>query len=121
MCPGNHQSAGQQRSGKTRKGSPWLRAALAEAAQAAGRTKGSALQTQYRRLAARRGKQRATVAVGHTILRIVYHLLNDPTDVYDERGTHDSAERDRQALERDLVRRLQRLGNRVVLHPVGVT
>jgi transposase len=121
MCPGNHQSAGQQRSGKTRKGSPWLRAALAEAAQAAGRTKGSALQTQYRRLAARRGKQRATVAVGHTILRIVYHLLDDPTGVYDERGTHDRAERDRQALERDVVCRLQRLGNMVVLHPVGVT
>jgi len=120
MCPGNHQSAGQQRSGKTRKGSPWLRAALAEAAQAAGRTKGSSLQAQYRRLAARRGKQRATIAVGHTILRIVYHLLHDPTGVYDEHGTHDRAERDRQARERDLVRRLQRLGNMVVLHPVGV-
>ena len=81
----------------------------------------SSLQTQYRRLAARRGKQRATVAVGHTILRMVYYLLNDPTGVDDERGTQDRAERDRQALERDVVRRLQRLGNMVVLHPVGVT
>jgi transposase len=121
MCPGNHQSAGRQLSGKTRKGSPWLRAALAEAAQAAGRTKGSSLQAQYRRLAARRGKQRATVAVGHTILRIAYHLLQDPASVYDERGTHDVTERTRQAIERDLVRRLQQLGNTVVLHPVGAT
>jgi hypothetical protein len=55
------------------------------------------------------------------MLRSVYHLLDDPTGVSDERGTHDRAERDRQALERDLVRRLQRLGNMVVLHPVGVT
>ena len=121
MCPGNHQSAGQQRSGKTRKGSPWLRAALAEAAQAAGRTKGSSLQAQYRRLAARRGKQRATVAVGHTILRIVYHLLSDPASTFDERGPRDSAKRHRQALEHNLVRRLQQLGSVVVLQPVGVT
>lgn len=121
MCPGNDESAGKRRSGKTRKGSPWLRAALAEAAQAAGRTKGSFLQAQYRRLAARRGKQRATVAVGHTILRIAYQLLHDPARVYEERGAHAVAERHRQTLERDLVRRLQRLGNTVVLQPVGVT
>ena len=110
-----------RRSGKTRKGSPWLRAVLAEAAQAGGRTKGSFLQARYRRLAARRGKQRATIAVGHTILRIVYHLLQDPASVYEERGAHAVAERHRQTLERDLVRRLQRLGNTVVLQPVGVT
>jgi transposase len=94
---------------------------LAEAAQAASRTKGSALQAHYRRLAARRGKPRATVAVGHAILRIVSHLLTDPTSVYEERGTHDADERHRQAIERDLVRRLQRLGNTVVLQPVGLT
>ena len=93
MCPGNRQSAGQQRSGKTRKGSPWLRAALAEAAQAAGRTKGSSLQAQYRRLAARRGKQRATVAVGPHDPAHRYHLLHDPASVYEERGAHDVAER----------------------------
>ena len=80
-----------------------------------------ALQAQYRRLAARRGKQRATVAVGHSILRIVYQLLQDPASVYDERGAHDVDARDRQTIERDLVRRLQRLGNTVVLQPVGVT
>ena len=56
MCPGNHESAGKRQSGRTRKGNPWLRSALAEAAQAAGRTKGTDLGAQYRRLAARRGK-----------------------------------------------------------------
>jgi transposase len=121
MCPGNHQRAGRQVSGKTRKGSPWLRPALAEAAQAAGRTKGSSLQAQYRRLAARRGTQRATVAVGHTILRIAYHLLQDPTSVYHEQGGPDGEERNRRAIEHALVRRLQRLGNTVVLQPVGAT
>jgi hypothetical protein len=55
------------------------------------------------------------------ILRIAYHLLQDPASVYDERGTHDVTERARQAIERALVRRLQRLGNTVVLHPVGAT
>ena len=121
MCPGNHQSAGRQQSGRTRKGSPWLRAALAEAAQAAGRTKGSALQAQYRRLAARRGKQRATVAVGHAILRIAYSLLKDPTSTYEERGAQDADRRDQQATERHLASRLQRLGYKVTLAPIGAT
>jgi hypothetical protein len=79
------------------------------------------LQAQYRRLAARRGKQRATVAVGHAILRIVSHLLSDPASVYEEQSTHDADEQHRQAIERDVVRRLQRRGNTVVLQPGGVT
>jgi hypothetical protein len=61
------------------------------------------------------------VAVGHTILPIAYHLRQDPASVYDERCAHDVTERARQAIERDVVRRLQQLGNTVVLHPVGVT
>jgi transposase len=121
MCPGNHQSAGRQQSGRTRKGSPWLRAALAEAAQAAGRTKGSALQAPYRRLAARRGKQRATVAVGHAILRIAYHLLKNPTSVYEERGVPDAERRDQHTPEHHLICRLQRLGYKVTLEPIGAT
>ena len=59
MCPGNHASAGKRRSGRTRKGNPWLRTALVEAGQAAGRTKHTYLGARYRRLIARRGKQRA--------------------------------------------------------------
>ena len=85
LCPGNHESAGKRRSGKTRKGSPWLRACLVQAAHAAARTKGTYLAAQYRRLAARRGRAKAAVAVAHTILIIVYHLLTEGT-VYRDLG-----------------------------------
>jgi transposase len=64
MCPGNNESAGKRYSGKTRKGSPWLRRALVEAAHGAARTKNKYFQSLYRRLAARRGKQRALIASG---------------------------------------------------------
>src|SRR5205823_11305257 len=77
MCPGNRESAGKRKSGKTRKGSPWLRAALAEAAHAAARKKGSYLSAQYHRLAARRRGSRAAVGVGHSILVIAYHLIKE--------------------------------------------
>jgi transposase len=72
LCPGNHQSAGKRQSGRTRKANPWLRAALTEAAQGAGRTKQTYLGAPYRRLAARRGAKRASVAVGHSTLVIAY-------------------------------------------------
>src|SRR5258707_10991492 len=75
LCPGNDESAGKRRSGRTRQGSPWLRTALVEAAQAAARTKDTYLATQYRRLAGRRGANRAGAAVGHTILFLVFFLL----------------------------------------------
>jgi transposase len=77
MVPGNHESAGKRKSGTTRKGSRWLRASLVVAAQAAGRSTGTALGARYRALAARRGKKRAAVAVGHSILLAVYHVLAD--------------------------------------------
>jgi transposase len=72
MCPGNNESAGKRRSGKTRKGNPWLRALLVQAAHAAARRKNTYLAAQYARVAARRGKKRAAIAVGHTILTIAY-------------------------------------------------
>ncbi len=116
MCPGNNESAGKRRSGRTRKGSPWLRALLVEAAQAAGRTKGTYLAAQYRRLGARRGKKRAAVAVGHTILVIAYHLLRDGT-AYQDLGPRYFDERDRRALEHRLCHRLEGLGYKVTLEP----
>jgi transposase len=67
LCPGNHESAGKRKSGKTRKGSKWLRTALTEAAWAASHTK-SYLGAQYHRIARRRGKKRAAVAVAHSLL-----------------------------------------------------
>ncbi len=114
LCPGNHESAGKRMSGRTRKGNRYLRAALTEAAQAAGRTKATYLGAQYRRLAAHRGKQRAALAVGHTILIIAYHLLTDGT-AYHDLGSDYFDRRDHQALERRLVRRLEALGNKVTI------
>ena len=118
MCPGNDESAGKRRSGKTRKGNPWLRAALIEAAHAAARSKGTYLAAQYRRLAARRGAKKSAVAVGHSILISVYHLLRD-AEPYHDLGGHYFDERDRQAVERRLVRRLEALGHKVILEPAA--
>src|SRR5258705_4628503 len=67
LCPGNDESAGKRRSGRTRQGSPWLRTALVEAAQAAARTKDTYLATQYRRLSPRRRGHSAVASVAHTI------------------------------------------------------
>ena len=118
ICPGNQESAGKRQSGRTRKGNPWLRAALVEAGQAAGRTKRTYLGAQYRRLAARRGKKKATVAVAHTILTIAYHVLTEST-TYHDLGVQYFDERDRHAVERRLVRRLEGLGYKVTLDPVA--
>jgi transposase len=118
MCPGNDESAGKRRSGKTRKGSPWLRSALIEAARAAGRSKGTYLAAQYHRLAARRGTKRGAVAVGHTILLIVHRLLSEG-DVYRDLGDRSFDERDRHAVEHRLVARLEGLGYRVALEPAA--
>jgi transposase len=86
VCPGHHESAGKRRSGRTRKGSPWLRATLVQLAYSAGRTKHTYLAARYHRLAARRGVKRAVVAIGHSILVAVWHLLRDPGAVYHDLG-----------------------------------
>jgi transposase len=116
LAPGNNESAGKRRRGQTRKGSPWLRAALVEAAQAAGRTKHTYLGAQFRRLLPRKGKKRAAVAVAHSILIIIYHLLTK-REPYRDLGTNYFDLRDRQAVERRLVRRLEALGYAVSLRP----
>jgi hypothetical protein len=76
VCPGQHESAGKSKSGKTRKGSKWLHTHLNQAAKAAARTKGTYLQAQYYRLKGRRGHAEATVAVEHSILVAAYHILD---------------------------------------------
>ena len=85
VCPGNNRTAGKSRSGRITKGDRWLRRGLTQAAWAASHTKGTYLSAQYRRMAARRGKKRALVALGHTILVIVYHILKRGT-IYEELG-----------------------------------
>lgn len=118
MCPGNNESAGKRKSGRTRKGSPWLREALLEAARAAARTRNTYLSAQYHRLAARRGAKRAAVAVGHTILIIAYHILKEGT-IYKDLGANYFDERDKAATVRRAVRRLENLGYKVTVEPMA--
>jgi transposase len=116
MCPGNHESAGKRKSGKTRKGSKWLRRALTEAARAAARKKGTSLAAQYRRLAARRGPNKAAVAVGHTILTTAYYLLSRQ-DTYHDLSPACLEERLRTRARQRAVEQLQQLGYEVTITP----
>jgi transposase len=116
MCSGQRESAGKRQSGRTRKGNQWLRTTLVQVAWAASHTKNTYLSSQYRRLAGRRGKKRALLAVGHTILVIVYHLLRDRKE-YQDLGADYLDRLDTNRLTRQLVRRLERLGHDVVLKP----
>ncbi len=118
MCPGNNESGGKRLSGKTRKGSPWLRSALVEAAHAAIHAKDSYLSAQYQRLVVRRGGKKATIAVGHTLLVVIYHILSEDED-YKELGGNYFDEWDRQAVQKRLVRRLEKLGYEVKLEPTS--
>ena len=118
MCPGHDESAGKHRSGKTRKGDVWLRSLLVEAAHAAGRSKGTYLGAQYHRLVPRRGKKKAAIAVGHSILVVVYCLLRDGTS-YKEPGADYFDKRDEVAVRRRLVRRLERLGYKVTIEALA--
>jgi len=117
MSPGNDESAGKRRSGKTTKGNKWLRRTLTQAAWAATKRKGGYLAAQYRRLAARRGKNRAIVAVGHTILVAAYYILKDEVEYRELGADHfDRLRRDRTVSQ--LVSRLQRLGYNVALEAI---
>jgi transposase len=116
MCPGHDESAGKRRSGKTRKGSPWLRVTLTEAAYAAGRSKDPYLSGRYGRIIARRGKKKAAVAVGRSILELCHHLLSTGA-LYDPQQARPTpipvTQEDR------LVRQLEKLGHRVTLTPAA--
>ncbi len=119
VCPGNHESAGKRLSGKTRKGNPWLRCLLVQAAHSASHQKHCYLAEQYRRLTKRRGSKRAALAVAHSILVIIYHLLKNQT-TYREKGETFFEERDRQGMEKRLVRQLSSLGYHVELQPIAL-
>ncbi len=116
MCPGNEESAGQRRTGRTTQGNRWLRQALVQAAWAASHTKHTYLAAQYRRLVGRRGKKRALVAVGHSILVILYHLLKHGT-CYSDLGGDFFDRLQPERLTRYHVKRLECLGHKVTLEP----
>ena len=120
QCPGEHESGGKQRAGKTRNGSKWLRGALTESAKAVVRTKGTYLSARYHRIKSRRGHAKATIATAHKIphrrlprprpRRPPYHDLGE--EFFYHRDTH-NADRYR----RRLIRQLERLGHNVTLEP----
>jgi transposase len=114
MCPGNNESAGKRKSGKTTKGSLYLREALVQAAWAATHTKETYLAAQYQRLVRRLGKKKALVAVGHSILISVYHVLQRRTSYQELGGDYF----DRQSVEKErkrLIHKLESLGMKVTV------
>lgn len=114
VCPGNNESAGKRRSGKTTKGSRWLRRSLCQAAWAAARSCDTYFSAQYKRLAPRRGKKRAIMAVAHSLLVTIYHMLKTRTP-YRDLGANWFDQLHPEKLTRYLVRRLETLGYKVSL------
>ena len=117
LCPGNHESAGKRLRGTTRQGSPWLCRMACQCAWAAARTKNTYLSSQFRRLAARRGKKRAIIAAAHTLIVIGYHLHKDQSN-YDDLGGNYFDRIHSDDLKRYLVKRLEQLGHKVTLEPI---
>ncbi len=118
MSPSNEESAGKRRTGRTPKGNRWLRAALVQAAGAASHSKNSYLAAQYHRLVGRRGKKRALVAVGHSILVIIYHLLKSGS-AYSDLGRDFFDRLNHDPLTRYHLKRLEDLGHKVTLQPTA--
>lgn len=119
LAPGKNESAGKNRSGKVTPGNRHLKSMLVQSAHAVSRTNGNYLAAQFRRLAARRGKKRAAIAVAHSILVIAYHMLGDGTEYRDLGGDYFD-KRNKEMLQRGLVKRLEGLGLKVTLEPTAV-
>jgi transposase len=114
QCPGNDQSAGKRRSGKTRNGSRWLDWTLEEIAIAAIRVKGTYLQAQYQRLRPRRGHKKALGAIKHTVIRAVWHMLSTG-EVWRDLGGDYFTHRDPERRTNRLIHQLEQLGHTVTL------
>lgn len=120
VCPGNNQSAGRRGSSKPTGGNPWLKGVLGEVACSIARSPGSYLHAQFHRIARRRGRHKALVAVAHSVLRIIYCMLRDKRP-YVDLGPNYFDTLDAARVERYHVRRLEQLGFNVALTPQGVT
>jgi transposase len=118
MCPGNRESGGRRYRARSRFGNTHLKSALVEAGRAAGHSKDTYLGAQYRRLAARKGGQRAALAVGHSILTIGYHMIDRGTR-FAELGADYFDRRNPERVKDRLVKRLEHLGFKVMLEPAA--
>lgn len=116
VCPGNNQSGGKRLSAGTTGGNRWVRAILGEVVWVISRTKGTYLAAQFQRLMRRRGKYKAVIAVAHTVLVIIYHMLRDHVP-YADLGPDYFDQLDKARIERHHVRRLEQLGYAVTLAP----
>ncbi len=114
MSPGSNESAGKRKSGKTTKGNKHLRSTLVQCARAASRSKETYLSAQYHRIAARRGGNRAAVAVGHSILVIIYHILKN-RQPYHDLGANYFDKRKSNAVLKNAVKRIEALGYTVTV------
>ena len=114
MCPGNNESAGKRRSGRMCEGNKWLKRTLTQTAWAGSRAKTSYFKAQHARLSHRRGRKRATMAVGHSQLCIAYELLKHDTS-FKDLGADYFDNRDTDRLQRQLVAKLERLGCKVTI------
>lgn len=118
LCPGQHESAGKRRSGRTRKGDRWVRRCLVLAAHAARHSHDTALAARYARIARRRGEKKAILATAHALLVIAYHVIHDET-TYRELGFHYNDQRDAARARRRALAELERQGYRVTLQPAA--
>lgn len=118
LCPGQEESAGKRQSGRTRRGNVWLRGVLTQAAWGAARTKGSYFKALYHRLAARKGKKRAILAVAHALLVTGYTVSQTASEFRDP-GVDYFDRLDRERLTHRLVRRLEHLGHKVTIEPAA--
>jgi transposase len=121
VCPGNNESAGKHSSGTTRPGDPWLKSVLGQAAISASRGKDTYLAARYRRLMARRGRKRALVAVQHSILIAVWHMLTNNASYCDLGGNYFIERAGKGRATRRLIGQLNHLGYQVTLNPLAAT
>jgi len=114
ISPGNNESAGKRYSGRITPGNKWLKGCLVEASWASSRAKNTYLKSRYHRLAGRRGKKRAIVAVGHTILIMAYHIIKEQC-TYKELGADYFEKLNEKAIVKRLTKRFENLGYKVEL------
>jgi transposase len=119
VSPGNNESAGKRRSGRTGKGNKWLKATLTESANAAARTKNTYLSAQYQRLRGRRGHAKAITAVSHSILTAAWHMLQTG-ELYNDLGADYFTKQNPERATKRLIRQLEKLGHHVTLEPQKV-